>query len=91
MALFESWDWSDTWLSVLVAVVVAAAIGGGIMLFSTKNVDYYYISRGSSSQTPSTCVYAHWTWQVDEVAFCTDDGMKAVDFTSKANAALKGK
>lgn len=46
------------------------------------------MSRGSNNEG-QVCVYAHWTWHVDEVAFCTDDYQKALAFTQTANANIK--
>ena len=88
--MFKDWEMQDTWNIIGMLLVVAAAIGGGIIFFAPKNVDYYYISH-SGAQNTSTCVYAHWTWHVDEIAFCTDDAAKAADFTLKANQGLKSK
>lgn len=60
-----------------------------VFVLAPKNVDYYYLSHGAA-QSNSNCVYAHWTWHTDEIAFCTDDYQRALDFTTRANASLKG-
>jgi hypothetical protein len=83
----KDWYWSDTWGVVGVLLVIVAVIAGGVVFFAPKNVDYYYISRAGTQSV--TCVYAHWTWHPDEIAFCTDDGMKATDFAARANASIK--
>lgn len=84
--MFRNWDWEDSWQTVGLALVVAAAVMLGALCLQTKNVDYYYASN--SQGTTAACIYTHWTWHTDEKAFCTDDYQKALDFMSKANAAL---
>ena len=80
---FFDWGWR---IALLVAIL--AAVGLGVKVAAApKNVDYYYLSHSNGSQV-ATCVYAHWTWHTDEVAFCTDDAVKALDFATKANADL---
>lgn len=67
-------------------------LGAGILIAfiaAPKKVDGYYLSHGSSPASAATCVYAHWTWHMDEMAFCTDDYQKALDFVAKGNAATK--
>jgi hypothetical protein len=85
---FEYWDWADTWGVVLVVAALASIVVITVFTFSTKHVDYYYLSRGSQTSS-ATCVHAHWTWHPDETAFCTDDYQKAIDFAAKANEIQK--
>lgn len=81
-------DLMDKMWQVLVAGLILAAFGMAILILcAPKNVDYYYLSHGGS-QSNSYCVYAHWTWHPDEIAYCTDDYERALDFTAKANATL---
>jgi len=67
----------------LAAMVVA-------FIVAPKKVDGYYLSHGASGQggQAAVCVYAHWTWHMDELSFCTDDQQKALDFVAKANASI---
>jgi hypothetical protein len=62
-----------------------------VLLVSEKKIDGYYISQnGTVSGGPTaTCVYAHWTWHLDERSFCTNSYQDAVDFVIKANATVK--
>lgn len=80
-------DWDDIWNGVGVTAALVAVSFLGTWAFSTKNVDYYYISNPQGSSV--TCAYAHWTWHEDEKAFCSDDSNKVIDFVGKANSALK--
>jgi hypothetical protein len=82
-------DWDDLWQGLCFLTFVALLGSVALLIFSPKNVDYYYLSRANSGNAPATCVYAHWTWHSDEVAFCTDDAQKALDFVAKANATVK--
>ncbi|HEX5426569.1 MAG TPA: hypothetical protein VFW94_23680 [Candidatus Acidoferrales bacterium] len=84
------WDWEDLWLGLLAAVAVGVLLSVGVIAFAPHNVDYYYVSRGTSGDT-GTCVWAHWTWHTDEKAWCTNDPAQALDFAAKATAALRGK
>lgn len=60
-----------------------------VWIFAPKKVDGYYLSHGSNATgQAAVCVYAHWTWHVDEMSFCTDDQQKALDFVTKANASI---
>lgn len=88
--MFHKWDWEDVGLSILAAAAIFVVILVALVSFSPKNVDYYYISTGASGGRPvSACAYAHWTWHTDEIAYCSDDVNKVLDFTAKANATLK--
>jgi len=81
-------DWEDVWQGAVLVLGLALAVLLVVMLAAPKNVDYYYMSRGSES-APGICVQAHWTWHVDETAFCSDDYSRALDFMQKANAGMK--
>jgi hypothetical protein len=85
-------NWDDLWKSLGFTIVLAAAVLGlasfGNLIFQDKNVDYYYLSH--QSQSPGVCVYAHWTWHGDEVAYCGETA-QALDFVAKANATLHAK
>lgn len=82
-------DWYHIWQGVGVAIVLGAMALLGIYVFAPKNVDYYYLSTSNSgSRSLGFCVYAHWTWHNDEIAYCTDDKDRALDFAAKANATL---
>jgi hypothetical protein len=83
-----NWDWEDTWKTLFICLVILTVGFLGKLATAPKNVDYYYMSHGSSTG-PAVCVYAHWTWHQDEVTMCTDDAMRAEDFTAKANAGLR--
>jgi hypothetical protein len=89
MKTFQDWEISDTWSVLAMVLIIAAAILGGIAIFAPKNVDYYYLSTTHSGNAGlGFCVYAHWTWHNDEIAYCTDDKDKALDFAAKANATI---
>jgi hypothetical protein len=91
MKLFDMWEWSDTGMAFLIVLGISALVFVGVYVSAPKNVDYYYLSHGSQSTTGGTCVYAHWTWHNDEVAFCTDDRERAIDFVTRANQSLPKK
>lgn len=55
------------------------------LFFANKKVDGYYM--GGSSY-PAVCVYAHWQWHTDEVAYCTYRYQDVLDFTIKANTTV---
>jgi hypothetical protein len=84
-------DFDDVWYNAWQATGLISVLTGLVLFviiaFAPKNVDYYYLSK-SGSGTATSCVYAHWTWHTDEVAYCTDDKDKALDFVSKANASM---
>ncbi len=76
--------------NIIGAVLVLAAVALiGTWIFAPKNVDYYYLSTANSGNGSGFCVYAHWTWHGDEIAYCTDDKDRALDFAAKANITLK--
>jgi hypothetical protein len=83
----EDWEWSDVWQLVAIALILTVCGVSVRMLTAPKNVDYYYTSHGQG-QASAACVYAHWTWHPDELAFCSDDYQRATDFMAKSNAAL---
>jgi hypothetical protein len=80
-------DWEDVWGVIGTATFVLAVVLLVVTIFAPKNVDYYYI--GINQHT--TCAYAHWTWETDDVAFCSNDQNQVIDFVAKANAALPKK
>jgi hypothetical protein len=86
--MFKNWEWEDSWKALGMALVIAVATTAGIFLFTTHNVDYYYLSSSSTGEASGYCVYAHWTWHGDEKAYCSDDKDKAIDFAAKATAIL---
>jgi hypothetical protein len=78
------------WNGVGMLVVLGCLGALGFWILSPKRVDGYYISHGGNNgSTAATCVYAHWTWHWDELAFCSDDYQKALDFMNKADAEIK--
>jgi hypothetical protein len=81
--------WSYIWQVVGVIVVLAILALSVTFISVDKKVDGYYMSHGSGGQTAGSCVWAHWTWHPDELAFCTEDYNKAIDFMTKANAGIK--
>lgn len=89
--MFKEWDWLDTWQVLGLALVVTAAAIFGVYAVEPENVDYYYVSTGSNPVKPGYCSYAHWTWHTDEVAYCSDDKDKVLDFVVKANASVPHK
>jgi hypothetical protein len=94
MKLFEDWDWEDTWCLFGMLVLASLLVFVGTVALSSKQVDYYYLSRANSdnSSVGGSCVFAHWTWHPDEKAYCTEDKDKALDFVTRANQSLpKGK
>lgn len=74
---------------VLLAVGVAAATLLLVAAAKEKRVDGYYLSQGSGGKRVSTCIYAHWTWHPDEVAFCTNNVQEAIDALPKLNATVR--
>lgn len=83
-----NWDWDDVWQFVGVVAVIGLLAFSIVLALAPKNVDYYYVSHSGQSNT-AICIYAHWTWHVDEISFCTDDEAKAMDFVTKANQSIK--
>jgi hypothetical protein len=91
--MFENWDWEDTASTILAGVVITAFVIVCMLITSSKNVTYYYLSNnqvGLSNNQVGTgvCVKAHWEWNPDSTVYCTDDKDKALDFVVKANATL---
>ena len=84
----KSWGWDDTWQLIAILLILVIVYGIGVKILAPKNVDYYYLS---TSENGGFCVYAHWTWHRDEIAYCTDDKDRALDFTAKANALMAHK
>lgn len=81
--IFDDLDWENVWASILAGAVIGALILVGIVSFSPKNVDYYYLSH--PSEVGGGCVYAHWTWHSDEKVFCSASKDEVLDFYTKAN------
>ena len=90
--MFKDWNWDDTWQLVAVVFIVVCMATLGIVIFAPKEVDYYYLSTANSgAKVVGFCAYAHWTWHNDEIAYCSDDKDKVLDFVAKANATLPKK
>jgi hypothetical protein len=89
---FDGMDLSNAWQVLGMGLALALAAFIGIYVFAPKNVDYYYLSTSNSgSRGLGFCVYAHWTWHSDEIAYCTDKKDDALDFVAKANATVAHK
>ena len=86
--MLTNWEWQDTWHSIGILVVLLAISFLGLIALNPHHVDSYYISGARDDSPSTTCVYAHWTWQTDEKAYCSDDKDKILDFANKANATL---
>lgn len=82
-------EWSDAWMTLLFLSAVSAAVLAIICITAPKNVNYYYVSDGQASTHPAYCVYAHWTWHPDEVAYCTDDAQKALAWAEQATRSIQ--
>jgi hypothetical protein len=83
-------NWGSIWNGIAAILVLAVAGLGVTYVFAPKNVDYYYLStENSGSRGLGFCVYAHWTWHTDEIAYCTDDKDRALEFAAKANSSIK--
>lgn len=76
---------------IALSIFGVALVAGFISSFSLTHVDRYYVPSTQTRQVSSvTCAWAHWTGlHPDEIAYCTDDASKAVDWVAKANASLK--
>lgn len=82
---------SAMWNVIGAAILLAAAILSTLYVFAPKKVDGYYLSNArNGGAVMATCVWAHWSWHADEQAFCTNNYQEAVEFATKATAALKG-
>lgn len=81
-------DTDKLWHVVGVILLLVAAFSTIVYLSKEKKVDGYYLSRGGGSNA-NVCVYAHWTWHLGELVFCTDDYQKALDFVKQANSTIK--
>lgn len=88
----REFDWNNVW-ATLIAIAVLGGLGVlGMYIFAPKNVDYYYLSTSNSgNRSLGFCAYAHWTWHTDEIAYCSDDKDKVLDFVAKANATIPHK
>ncbi len=73
------------------SILAVALIAGFISAIAFTHVDRYYISSTSTGRVSSvTCAWAHWTgWHNDEIAFCSDDSSKVIEWVAKANASIK--
>ena len=80
-------EWDDVWQGLAVATVLVALGLTLTAILEPHNVDYYYISRRGGADVV-TCVYAHWTWETDDRAFCSNNPAEALDFATKANAMI---
>jgi hypothetical protein len=86
--MLKNWNWSDVWQLIGAGIILAIVTILGIYIFAPKDVDYYYLSTASSTDKGlGFCAYAHWTWHNDEIAYCSDDKDKVLDFVAKANAS----
>lgn len=78
--------------SIIALVVIGVlAVAGFISAFAFTHVDRYYASSTRTASVSSvTCAWSHWTgWHMDEIAYCSDDASKVIDWVAKANASLK--
>lgn len=84
-----------TQLMVAVTIIVLlflALLGGFIQAIAVTNVDGYYVSNAGTGSRTGVCAYAHWTkWHEDEIAYCSDDINKVLDFVVKANTTIQPK
>ena len=87
--MLKNWEMENTWSVIGMIVVIAALAIGVVWIFAPKEVDYYYLSTSNSEpKAIGFCAYAHWTWHSDEIAYCSDDKDRVLDFVAKANATL---
>lgn len=79
----------ENWKSILVIAAVAIVLGiVATLTFADKHIDGYYLSLGSNTYAGQTsCVWSHWTWHIDERAYCSDD----IDKVLRVWATIKGK
>ena len=78
--------WGAFGMAVLATLIVLAVT----FVLKEKKVDGYYMSAGgNSTRTEMTCVYAHWTWHPDELAFCTNDVNKAIEAVRQLNQTVR--
>lgn len=78
--------------SIIAVVVLGILIFAGfISAIAFTHVDRYYAASPRTGNIASvSCAWAHWTgWHIDEIAFCSDDANKVVEWVAKANAPLK--
>lgn len=76
---------------VALVAVVFLTLAGFISAFSLSHVDRYYVASSGTGRVSSvTCSWAHWTaWHPDEIAYCSDDANKVVEWVAKANGSIK--
>jgi hypothetical protein len=76
---------------LLSTIIGAVLIGAFVSAIAFTHVDRYYVSSTRTAQVSSvTCAWAHWTgWHLDEIAYCSDDASKVIDWVAKANASLR--
>ena len=83
------WDWDDVWLGLVFMVACCGVVLVMSFAFHKKDVNYYYVETGGNQ--PVTCAKAHWIWNADAVAYCSDDYLKVLDFVQKANMVAVAK
>lgn len=78
-------NWDDIWSAFFLGLAICVVILIFTEITSNKYVDGYYFSAGAAN----TCVKSHWAWNQDQVAFCSDDYLKALDFAARANKLVR--
>lgn len=86
---YDGDNWLNVWQGVGVLAVLLTLALLAMCILSTKHVDYYYVQINGTAGTTGTCAKAHWTWNPDRTAFCSDDYLKVLDFAQKANAVAR--
>lgn len=88
----DSMDGMKPVMIIGLCILGIALIGGFISAIALAHVDRYYVSSTQTARGVSSvsCAWAHWTgWHSDEIAYCSDDANKVIDWVAKANLSLK--
>lgn len=80
-------DWEDVWLVLLFVTLVCLVSSCLIFAFHDHQVRSYYLELGGDRK--GFCVMQSIDWDIDSIAFCTDDINKALDVLTKVNNSLK--
>lgn len=75
-----------------IVLLFLALLGGFIQAIAVTHIDGYYISNAGTGSRTGVCACSHWTkWHADEIAYCSDDVNKVLDFVVKANTTIQPK
>lgn len=88
--MFNDWNWTDTWLAVLVVVCFSVLGLGAFAAFQDHSIRFYYLSdHGVNGGHNGYCIDGYREWYSNDVAvFCSDDINKTLTVVKEMNAEL---